>query len=406
MCLFDSNGILIKPFVGDKSQSSQIAQFYRKLLCEEILPWWTRHAIDDKYGGICSCIKDDGEIISYDKYVWSQVRALWTFSATCNRVQATEEWQYIAKELFRFVINKCQRSDGDWNFLLDRQGNVKDAVSSIQTNAFAICAMVEYFRLSKNEQALEAAMKTYKLCLNKLAKPGSYATKPYPIPQGTKAHRVSMQFSLAFCELGKIIGDDNILKQGLILTEDILEHFRRPELQAIVEYISTANELLPAPVGTYIGPGHGIETAWFQIENLRGHMQNEQLSKILQIMSWSLERGWDQDKGGLFLGVDIKGEKPYIPNAGMKIWWPHCEALCGTLMAYEVSHEQRFLDWFQRVHNWAFEHFPDRQHGEWTQKLDEYGRKTDKVVALPVKDPFHLPRSLIYSLESLNRIAG
>jgi len=45
------------------------------------------------------------------------------------------------------------------------------------------------------------------------------------------------------------------------------------------------------------------------------------------------------------------------------------------------------------------------QHGEWTQRLDRQGRPFSETVALPVKDPFHLPRALIYCVNALQRLA-
>ena len=74
--------------------------------------------------------------------------------------------------------------------------------------------------------------------LHHLRNPGSYETTPYPLPEGTKAKRVSMQFSLAFWELGKLLNDQDILSQGMALTDDVLDHFRQPDQQAIVEYLS------------------------------------------------------------------------------------------------------------------------------------------------------------------------
>jgi N-acylglucosamine 2-epimerase len=50
-----------------------------------------------------------------------------------------------------------------------------------------------------------------------------------------------------------------------------------------------------------------------------------------------------------------------------------------------------------------FRHSPVWEHGEWTQRLDRRGRKVDTVVALPVKDSFHLQRALILAIESLRR---
>jgi N-acylglucosamine 2-epimerase len=43
----------------------------------------------------------------------------------------------------------------------------------------------------------------------------------------------------------------------------------------------------------------------------------------------------------------------------------------------------------------------DWQHGEWRQKLQRDFTPMTGVVALPVKDPFHLPRSLILQIERL-----
>ncbi|MBU6409793.1 MAG: AGE family epimerase/isomerase, partial [Verrucomicrobia bacterium] len=79
----------------------------------------------------------------------------------------------------------------------------------------------------------------------------------------------------------------------------------------------------------------------------------------------------------------------------------HTEALYALLLAHEVTGERWCEAWFDRVYEWAFRHFPMPDVGEWRQRLDRAGKPTRQVVALPVKDPFHLPRALILSLELL-----
>lgn len=404
--MIDVNGMLTTAFAATPAQCRELAAFHRRLLAEELLPWWLRHAMDREHGGICSCIRDDGTIVNRDKFVWSQVRALWTFAAACNRIEARPEWRAAAGHMAAFCLAHGQRPEGDWNYLLAPDGRVMEGPESIQTDAYAICALAEYVRLTGSDQAADAARRTVAAVLAKRRRPGSYRTKPYPIPEGTKAQRVSMQFSLAFAEIGKVLGDADMLGEGLALTDEILDHFRRPEREAIVEYLALDNQPLPAPTGTYMGPGHGIETAWFQIEALRGQDPGARLPKALEVMRWSFEKGWDPEFGGLFLGIDIDGGTPYLPNSDTKIWWPHCEALCGALLAYEVGREPWCREWYQRTHNWSFAHFPDREHGEWTQRLDRRGARIDTVVALPVKDPFHLPRAVIYAIEALERLAS
>jgi N-acylglucosamine 2-epimerase len=71
-----------------------------------------------------------------------------------------------------------------------------------------------------------------------------------------------------------------------------------------------------------------------------------------------------------------------------------------------ISKEEWCLDWFQRVHDYSFSHFPVPQYGEWIQNLDRQGRKAETVVALPVKDQFHLSRALIYSIGVLQKLAN
>lgn len=382
-----------------------LAENYRALLTKNILPWWTRHAIDKEHGGLFSCIRDDGSLVSTDKYVWSQTRALWTFAAACRRLRETQEWREIADGLFAFLMRFGRNDEGDWNFLLSREGELLKGPLSIQTDAYAICALVEYASLTGNAEATDCAMATFRRTLDKFSRPGSYQTAPYPLPAGTKAQRVSMQLSLSYHDLARHTGDAQVLSEAMRMTDDVLDHFRRPEQTALVEYLSLDNQVLPSPIGTYASPGHGIETAWFQLENLRGRNDPERKAKALEIMKWSFERGWDYEYGGLVLGIDLNGGEPYLPNGTAKIWWPFCESLCGSLLAYEVSQDGQWLDWYEKTEQWAFDHFPNAESGEWKQRLDRQGRPLDTVVALPVKDPFHLPRAAIFAFETALRVS-
>ncbi len=383
-----------------------LGEFYRRLLLDNILPWWLRHAMDESFGGICSCIRDDGSIVNHDKFVWSQVRALWTFAAAARRVEERPEYRAAADQLFRFCARHGRNAEHDWLFLLTRDGAVKEGPRSIQTDAFAICALVEYALLTGNDEAMLMALESFERTWALIQQPGSYQTAPYPIPPGSKAQRVSMQFSLAYWELAKATGEPRVQQAAWELTDDVLNNFRRPELQACLEYLSLDNRVLPGPIGSYISGGHGIETAWFQIENLRHLGDLTSLNQACDIMRWSFNRGWDEQYGGLRLGGDLHGGPSYLPNGDTKIWWPHAEGLCGALLAYEVCHQPWCLWWHERTLRYALAHFPVPVHGEWTQRLDRYGNRLDQVVALPVKDPFHLPRALVYAVEACARLAS
>jgi N-acylglucosamine 2-epimerase len=57
--------------------------------------------------------------------------------------------------------------------------------------------------------------------------------------------------------------------------------------------------------------------------------------------------------------------------------------------------------WYERTHEWAHQHFSATDTGEWRQRLDRQGNPITTLIALPVKDPFHLPRAAILILELL-----
>lgn len=389
-----------------KSNLTELQSFLQAHLVNDIIPFWTRHAVDDKNGGLFTCINDDGTLQSREKYIWSQARGLWTFSALYRRIEQREEWLDVAHGLFRFLQHCGRDTDNCWVFLTTESGRRIKGAESIVTDAFAIMGLVEYFRITENPNALKMAVETYESVIKRLAVPYSYGTAPYPTPRGLRPHREPMQFSLAFHELAAVSGNEHIRKTALEMGDDILNHFVDPKRQVIHEYISLDNRYVSTtPAGRAMVPGHGIESMYFQILNFSRAGKPVKANRACTAMKWCLEKGWDSEYGGILLGIDIEGKEPvYWKNHEKKLWWVHSESLAGLLLAYEQCNENWCLEWYQRVHDWSFAHYPVREHGEWTQRLDRSGRKITDLIALPVKDPFHLPRALIVAIESLNRM--
>ncbi|MHC4874821.1 MAG: AGE family epimerase/isomerase, partial [Planctomycetota bacterium] len=65
---------------------TELKEFLTDQLVDNIVPFWLGHSMDYENGGMFTCIEDDGTLISTDKYIWSNARALWTFSAMVNRI--------------------------------------------------------------------------------------------------------------------------------------------------------------------------------------------------------------------------------------------------------------------------------------------------------------------------------
>ena len=76
----------------------------------------------------------------------------------------------------------------------------------------------------------------------------------------------------------------------------------------------------------------------------------------------------------------------------MKFWWPHNEAIIATLLAYQITCDEKYARWHQMIHQWAYQYFPDREYGEWYGYLHRDGRISVPLKGNFWKGPFHLPR--------------
>jgi N-acylglucosamine 2-epimerase len=213
-----------------------------------------------------------------------------------------------------------------------------------------------------------------------------------------------MLFSDVYYGLAAATGDIDVQRAANRHHRRVMDLFLRPH-GYVAEWLQSDGSEFPPPRGTAVIPGHAIESMWFQMHIARDRGDTATLDRACEAIRRHLEIGWDREFGGLFYAVDAQGRLEVgWPFADSKLWWPHTECLYATLLAYEHCRQQWCLDWHEQLRAWSFAHFPVPQHGEWYQKLDRQGRPFTQTVALPVKDPFHLPRALILCVECLDRL--
>jgi len=368
----------------------------RRECLDEVLPWWFRHALDSRLGGVFSMVSDTGEIIGRDKFVWSQARWLWTVSAAYNRLEKRREFQVAAEQTARFLMRHGRGADGRWHYRLTEDGAPVDGPISVFADCFAIYGLSEYYRLSQDSDALDVAISTFHQVCQRVEEPGFCAIAPYSIKPGLRPHGVQMILVETANELSITLGGapeiDEVARRA---TQLILDRFIQKDSGLIVEFLNRDYTPIPAPEGTLVVPGHAIEGMWFLTHFAQRTGLLELMPRIVQATLRHLEYGWDAEFGGLVLNRDLHGGQPYFPHGEKKIWWPHTEALytLALLASLDPTHAG-LREWLGRVYHWTYAHFP-LPDGEWRQRLDRRGEAIDEVIALPVKDPFHLPRALI-----------
>jgi N-acylglucosamine 2-epimerase len=372
---------------------------YRKLLLDDVVPFWLKHGIDWEHGGVLSCMRDDGSIASGDKYIWSQARSVWTFSALYNRVEKRPEFLAVAENSIKFLLAHGRDEDGRWVYHTDREGRVIEGATSIASDSFVIYGFSEYYRAVQDERLLSIALETYDRMRRRIEEPDFQETAPYPLPAGWKNHGTPMGQTEVTNEL--LLTTGNASLEPLIddYIGRIMNHFVRPERKVLLEFLTADYKEVPPPAGTFVMPGHAIESMWFVMHVARRRGDQELIRQAAEVVRWHLELGWDPEYGGIYLSRDIEGNEPYLRHSDKKLWWPQLEAMYATLLAHELTGEPWCLEWFERVSDWAWSHFPALEFGEWYQRLTREGKPTAEVIALPVKDPFHLPRAAILIMQ-------
>lgn len=383
----------------------ELRDFLRSHLLYDVVPFWERHAFNSQRPGIDTCLSDDGRVLSEDRYLWSQLRAVWTFSALYNRIERRPAWLRHAYDIFNFASECGRDAAGRWCFRVSPNGTILTGPTSVYTDGFAVLCAVELYRATGERRVLDMAMETFRQVLPRLDRWAELKTAPYVIPPGMKAHGVSMLFSHAFHQLAEVTDDPKVAEAARFHCHEVLDVYLRPEDGLVREYVNLDGTLSDTPAGRAVVPGHAIESMWFQIHQLRTCGDDARINRALRVIRRHFEAGWDAEYGGLMLGIDADAKEPvYWKFHDAKLWWPATEALYALLLAYSICGEAWCLACYRRMHDYAFTHYPVPACGEWYQRLDRQGRPIGDVVALPVKDPFHLPRCLINCIELLDRM--
>jgi N-acylglucosamine 2-epimerase len=383
--------------------AASLRRQYRELLLDGIVPFWKRHGLDAEHGGVLSCMQEDGTPISGDKYIWSQARWVWVCAALYNRIEKRPEFLEWARGTIEFLLRHGRDERGRWVYHTTREGQVVEGATSIYSDCFVVYGLSEYCRAVPDPKLLALARSTFASICQRIEAPEFAETAPYALPPNRRNHGVPMILTEVASEVGRTTGDAAIDSAADGFSSRVMRHFVRPERRCLLEFLDREYREVPPTEGTFVMPGHAIESMWFVIHHALRRDDQATIRRALEVIRWHLELGWDKDYGGLLLGVDIQGHQPFFPHAETKLWWPHTEALYALLLARSLADEPWCEEWYERVHEWAFSHFSMPEVGEWRQRLDRQGRPLQSFIALPVKDPFHLPRSVILAIQVLSR---
>jgi N-acylglucosamine 2-epimerase len=368
------------------------SEIYRKGLLEDILPFWLNHAIDWEDGGFTFCLNRDGSIIDTDKGVWQTARFSWMILTLYNEVEKRDEWLKIGMHGIDFLEKHCYDTRGKMYFIVDKKGDPVRMRRYVYSESFAAIAYAACFKATGIERYKKKAMEAFDLFLEYNATPGLIPSK-YSDARKMRGMGVPMIGLVTAQELRKNLGDDSFTAQITKWMEEIQQYFLNYDFKAVMETVGPEGEFIDHFDGRTLNPGHAIEGAWFVLREAIHRDYDPDLVKLgTTMLDWMWEIGWDKKYGGIFYFRDVKGLPVQEYWHDMKFWWPHNEAVIATLMAFQITGNEKYARWHKEVHDWTFKHFPDPEFGEWYGYLHRDGRVSVPLKGNIWKGPFHIPR--------------
>ena len=156
-----------------------------------------------------------------------------------------------------------------------------------------------------------------------------------------------------------------------------------------------------------------------------GPVQLIQVARLADLGLAALRLGWDERHGGMLRytagpAAQAQGSDPQQPTGqpwpdaerpcpyeqlvhrtwDTKLWWVAAESMYSSRLLAARTGRPELTAWADRIEDHTLATFPDPDGHEWLQIRSRDGSPLDEVVALPVKDPFHIARALLL----LNRL--
>ena len=411
--------------------------FFKSELTDNLLYFWLPRCVDKENGGYVNCFSNDGsKLVSKDKYTWSQGRFLWTFSklATIKSDIFSEDdrksFLEYAKNGRDFLLKNVLIAPDDYRcvFLMEADGMPKyvdgfdELDMSISADCFVVAGFACYALAANDEESWNFAKKLNDSVWERYQS-DNYKSLPYPVSPQYRPHAKPMILTNVNCEVYKAAEKFDpdyakVLLDRIELCHDQVFEVFMDENHLVHEFKYTDGDFPNDLFGQHINPGHTLEDMWFQLEAQSILGINTYNDCISSIVKQTMNTGWDNEFGGIyhFVTCDGKGMTGDVGNAkdepqmklvlddwGSKLWWVHSEALYTTLLMYEHTNDSEFLDLFNKVFEYTYKTFPNpnREIREWIQIRTREGLPQEKVVALPVKDPYHIIRNVVLIIELL-----
>lgn len=336
---------------------ARLSELYLSELKDNILPFWVEHSRDEKNGGYFTCLDRSGKVYDSDKFVWLQGRQVWCFSYMYKNLEANPQWLHTALLGAEFLKQHGRDAEGNWYFSLTAEGKPLVQPYNIFSDCFATMAFAALDRVQPRDEWKQIALDTFENIIRRQDNWKGIYNKSVPGTRPLKNFSLPMILCNLSLELEHLIGADRVNSFAPEVIDQVMNVFYQPDSGLILENVHPDGKPCDSFEGRVLNPGHAIEAMWFIMDLGKRFQDQSLIEKAKDILLHTLEYGWDQEHGGIFYFLDIKGHPPQQLEWDQKLWWVHVETLVGLAKGYALTGDPRCAQWFEKVHEYTWAHF-------------------------------------------------
>ena len=376
-----------------------------------ILDYWLKNTIDKENGGFIGEINHQNVINNNsEKGAVLNARILWSFSAA-YAVEKNPEYLKTAKRAFQYIKDYFFDNEfGGIFWSLQADGKPKDTKNQIYAIAFVIYGLSEFYKIFKNEDALELAQSLfYKIELYSK----DYKNKGYleaftrdwqeiedlRLSEKDANEKKTMNTHLHIVEAYAnlyTIWPNQKLKDSI---KEILEVIALYFINKYTWHLKLFFDENWKEKEDVISYGHDIEAAWLLqwcAETIEDVDLVRSYQKYAVEFAKSTKEGIDSD-GGLWYEYEPKEQKLIAE----KHWWPQAELWIGMINAWQLTQNEEFLEITEKNFEFVEKYIIDHKNGEWIWGVYADYSPILKDKAGFWKCPYHNSRACIELIKRL-----
>jgi mannobiose 2-epimerase len=352
-------------------------------LTQNLLPYWSGKMVDYVNGGFYGRISGTDQVFpDEDKGGILNARILWTYSSAYRVLKDTAYLRLATRAKKYIMTHFIDKEFGGAFRSVKYNGEPSDTRKQTYTQSFFIYGLTEYYRVTGDNEALKTVKDIFE-CLEKFAldkeSNGYYEvftrdwkrTRDRLIGEKSDNDEKTMNTSIhvmeAYTNLYRVWPDKRMAERLRNMVELFLDKIVDKKSYHLICFLDR-DWNSTSTIDSY---GHDIESSWLVYEAASLLKDPVLLARVretsIKIANAAAEG--IQPDGSM---IDEKDYGTGSVRTG-RSWWPQVETIVGYMNAYELTGNEKYLDY--SINNWNYtkDHFVDKKNGGWYPSVNEAG---------------------------------